>query len=925
MASNLTVLPCEADIRRTLPFYHQDGTTFEICGIGPCTPQSNYWEGYARAAAGKKAIVAGWYNDPDKAARIVAELDTVGFEGIYVTINPVTKALLGRANNRLKAAPARTQDKEVTGIRRVLFDADPIRPAGISSNDEEHQAALAFCKRINDELSAKGWPEPLYADSGNGAHLVYAVDLENNAENEKLIENVLAGLLEWYANHARIVDGKEKRCVRLNDVDIDIDQTVHNPARISKIYGTWARKGDDIPDRPHRIARIISVPDHPEPVPLERLKALAESATFGRAADPQPKSAPRTGSGKFDLPAYLERYSVHVKQVKPHGDSTLHVLECCLFDETHTGGEAAIGQKADGPLFYFCYHNSCKGRTWADARQKISGDAKLAKPGESGKETKETQAQWLIQLAADAELFHSPEDGRYAVIAQNGHREVWPIRSKGFKNWLDHRFYRDQGKPPGTQGLQDAIRLLEAKAVFDGEEHRVFVRVGEHSGNVYLDLCNEAWEAVEITPSGWRVLSDPPVRFRRAKGMLALPNPVPGGSLNQLRPFLNLPDDGSFCLDCGFLVQALNPSGPYPILTLEGEQGAAKSSKARTLRSLVDPSTAMLRTTPRDDRDLMIAATNSWLLAFDNLSGVENWLSDALCRISTGGGLSTRELYSDSEEIIFAAMRPQILNGIDRIASRHDLLDRSICITLPVIPDDKRKEEKEFWRDFEAARPCILGALCDAVSCALRNISTTKLDRLPRMADFAKWVTAAEPALPWKPGEFMKAYTGNRANAVKLALDVDIVACWIRQFMGDKSQWEGTATDLLSALRDLVPEDTRKLREWPKAPNSLGHRLRRAATFLRAESIEITLPSSESWRRYITIRKSLQKIVDTVATVENNTEQQSIVNDPTNDTADAQKSVERPLMDKPAPDKAFNDINDVNDKKQTLSKEVFEV
>ncbi|HIJ75342.1 MAG TPA: hypothetical protein HPP81_01355 [Deltaproteobacteria bacterium] len=886
--------PISDAIRRTLTFYHPDGTTFELCGIGT----DRY----------PKAVDGGFFDDHEKAIETACKL-TMDHHAVYLTINPADPALLSRANNRIKPGLARTQDREVLKLQRLFIDADPVRPAGTNSTDSEHDTALDLSAQIKADQGALGWPEPLVGDSGNGGHLIYRLpDLPNTTENIELLKACLQALAQRY-----------------NTDTHHIDETTFNPSRLSKLYGTWARKGDSTPDRPQRLARIISVPDHPEPVPLERLNALAKSATFGRAADPQPKSAPGTGSGKFDLPAYLERYSVHVKQVKPHGDSTLHVLECCLFDETHTGGEAAVGQKADGPLFYFCYHNSCKGRTWADARQKISGDAKLAKPGESGKETKETQAQWLIQLAADAELFHSPESGHYAIVLQNGHREVWSIRTKGFKNWLDHRFYRDQGKPPGTQGLQDAIRLLEAKAVFDGEEHRVFVRVGGHGGNVYLDLCNSSWEVVEITPSGWRVLSDPPVRFRRAKGMLALPNPVPGGSLNQLRPFLNLPDDDAFCLDCGFLVQALNPSGPYPILTLEGEQGAAKSSKARTLRSLVDPSTAMLRTAPRDDRDLMIAATNSWLLAFDNLSGVENWLSDALCRISTGGGLSTRELYSDSEEIIFEAMRPQILNGIDRIASRHDLLDRSICITLPVIPDDKRKEEKEFWRDFEAARPFILGALCDAVSCALRNISTTKLDRLPRMADFAKWVTAAEPALPWKPGEFMKAYTGNRANAVKLALDVDIVACWIRQFMGDKSQWEGTATDLLSALGDLVPDDTRKLREWPKAPNSLGHRLRRAATFLRAESIEITLPSSESWRRYITIRKSLQKIVDTVETVETGNGGGSTINDTINDIVDAEKTVGIPLMDKPAPDKAFHDVNDFNDKKHTFSKEVIEL
>ena len=249
----------QADIKRTLAFFHGGGTVFEIRGLGPKRPTSKLWEGYA---GGNKGTVSGYFDNLDIAAKAVADLDAVGFQGLYVTLNPVSPDLLARANNRLRAAQKgeSTSDVDILSLRWVLFDMDPIRASGISSSDEEHQAALTFCKRVKADLSADGWPDPLFADSGNGAHLLYAVDLQNAPEGKNLIKNVLAGLLRRYANHAIVVEGKEHPCVRWNDVNIEIDQTVHNASRISKIYGTWARKGDRIPDRPHRLARIIELP-----------------------------------------------------------------------------------------------------------------------------------------------------------------------------------------------------------------------------------------------------------------------------------------------------------------------------------------------------------------------------------------------------------------------------------------------------------------------------------------------------------------------------------------------------------------------------------------------------------------------------------------------------------------------------------------
>jgi hypothetical protein len=207
---------------------------------------------------------------------------------------------------------------------------------------------------------------------------------------------------------------------------------------------------------------------------------------------------------------------------------------------------------------------------------------------------------------------------------------------------------------------------------------------------------------IEITREGWSIVNAPPVKFTRTRGMLPLPAPTRGGSLDELRPFLNVADDRSFALVKAYLVQTLRPNRPFAFLVLTGEQGSAKTAQSKRVKSIVDPSKAPTRGFPGELRDLAVAARNGWLLAFDNVSTIPVWMSDALCGLATGGGFSTRELYSDSDEMIFDAMRPVILNGIGDIVTRPNLLDRSIVLQLPVIPEKKRKQEEELDREYES-------------------------------------------------------------------------------------------------------------------------------------------------------------------------------------------------------------------------------
>src|SRR5688572_9269814 len=257
--------------------------------------------------------------------------------------------------------------------------------------------------------------------------------------------------------------------------------------------------------------------------------------------------------------------------------------------------------------------------------------------------------------------FTLPEGEPWATVPAGSHREHWPLKTKGFRRWLARRFYESTGQAPGAQALQDALTTLEGRALFEAGACPVYTRVAEWEDTIYYDLADAGWGAVCVTPTGWDYTPHPPVKFRRPRGMLPLPRPVLGGQVDALRPFVNVADPADWRLLVAWLLGALRPSGPYPVLILHGEQGSAKSTTARVLRELCDPNSAPLRSEPSNERDLMIAATNGWMVTLDNLSRLPAWLSDALCRLACGGGFGTRELYSDADEIIFDAARPVVL------------------------------------------------------------------------------------------------------------------------------------------------------------------------------------------------------------------------------------------------------------------------
>ncbi len=456
--------------------------------------------------------------------------------------------------------------------------------------------------------------------------------------------------------------------------------------------------------------------------------------------------------------------------------------------------------------------------------------------------TKDAQAEKLIKFAEDCECFHTAERQAFITVPVHDHEETYAIQSRDFRLWLTHEFYAQENKTPSQNALKNAMDQIESRAIFDAPEGEVHVRIAKHDGYIYIDLCNQDWQVLKVTSDCYDVYSskDVPVKFRRTRGMRALPAPAEDGSIQPLRDLVNVASESQWRLLVAWLVMAFNPNGPYPVLGIHGQQGSAKSTLMKILRRIVDPHVMPIRSEPKEARDLMIAATNTRLLAFDNLSEISTWLSDSFCRLSTGGGFATRQLYVDAEEQMFSAMRPIVLNGIEAIATRPDLLERSIILNLEAIPEEKRLTEKELNAKVETALPGILAGILQAVMTALHHqLSFVSLPKLPRMADFCHWVTAAESGLGWPEGTFLADYNNSLNESNDIALEAYVIVAPLRALIEKSKIWEGTASELLAALQLQVGDTAARAADWPKRPNKLSGLLKRLTPNLRKIGVEV--------------------------------------------------------------------------------------
>ena len=448
--------------------------------------------------------------------------------------------------------------------------------------------------------------------------------------------------------------------------------------------------------------------------------------------------------------------------------------------------------------------------------------------GNTGDFKNETQAETIIRLVEEKDtiLFHDTAKDPYAAIMIDGHREVWAIDNGDFNTWLNSLYYSAEKKPAKKDSLSQAKEVLKAKAVFENTKAiPLDTRVVQLDNAFWYNLSNDDWNAVKITNDGWEIVENPPILFKRFRHQNCQLEPSTESNIRKILQYINIQENQTLFL-C-WLVSCFVPNIPHAMPIFFGEKGAAKTTACILLKKLIDPSVLDTLTIQKNPRSLAVNLQQHWFLPFDNVSRIDEETSDTLCRAITGGGIQQRKLCTDADDYIFTFQKCLALNGINNVANRPDLLDRSILIELSRIDESNRRELAELMANFEKDLPHILGGIFDTLSKAMSLYPTVKLDTLPRMADFARWGYAIGEALGGLGNEFLEQYNANQGKRNIEVLNTDIVATLVVAFMKDKSEWTGLISELYNQLSAMAPQYgiNSKGKEFPTVPQVFSRRL----------------------------------------------------------------------------------------------------
>jgi hypothetical protein len=569
------------------------------------------------------------------------------------------------------------------------------------------------------------------------------------------------------------------------------DPAVVDASRILRLPGTYNHKSD--PPAESRLTGFAGG---------RYIPAQIEEASRAQSATDADAAAGPSG------PSATERLLDALEGVNGHGPQWM--ARCPAHDDQEPS--LSIKEGDDGKPVLHCF----AGCTYERILDGLDPDllAAVRRGPSPGQASPHDRVMQLI-TAEEVQLFHDPQERAYALVDVSGRSECLEVSSEAFRKWIRHAYYRRHTGVVPRDALAAAVELLSAQAQFDGAERPVHRRVGGDLEQLCIDIGDAARHVAVVSRKGtWTLVEQSPVLFVREPGMLPLPIPERGGSLEELRPLLNMADDRNWALYRGCLLAAFHPFGPYFVMMISGRPGTGKSSQARYFARLVDPYQAQFIVGSPKPSDLIVAASRGWLIGLDNVSRIPRDLSDVMCALATGAGDRKRALYSNADAYTLEAKRPSLVTSITRPATRGDLVDRSAPINLEGLKGWLK--ETELDAKYEQHRPRVFGAVLDALGGALRDADLASVGVPPRMADAALFVTAAEAMMGVAEGTFLEALKEAKGEALSETVHGSPFIEAVIRLMAGRDTWYGSPAELLEDAAAAAGE-MKHSRAWPSS------------------------------------------------------------------------------------------------------------
>ncbi len=483
----------------------------------------------------------------------------------------------------------------------------------------------------------------------------------------------------------------------------------------------------------------------------------------------------------------------------------------------------------------------------------------------------ENQCQKLIRLMIEYNYFHSEDGTAFIEIKTDNGCQNWPIRSDKVFGLIQELYYNENKTLPEEKNIKKVLSILCFKAQKLNRQ-KVYYRTAFFNKKIYIDLANTINTFIEIDETGWREVNEAPVKFYKSNSIKPLSTPKTGQSIHELRKFINISDEHDYILFLSFIVGALYPSKQYPLLILQGPQGSGKTTASDILKEIIDPSIPTLRSFPKREEDIFIAAKFSHLVCFDNLSGINAMMSDTLCKISTGCGIAARKLYTNDEEYFIEVTRPIVINGIDDLTARPDLADRSIVLNLEKLTSGGRVSSSQLADDFQNIKHFILGNICDALSMALQKKNEILLSEKPRMVDFCMIACSGLQAFGYTVDNVISAFMKNKLEVASETIEFNSVGRAVKKFMLSRNFWQGSASELLLELQPIVQfSDT----AWGyRNPSQISRELNRVSQALLSEGIDVGSLRTPT-KRYIVLKK-IEKMASQMSLLSGSNQNKSV-------------------------------------------------